>query len=41
MADDSSGSIINWNAGQADILNNIANNLAPVQRLITGASYVM
>ena len=41
MADDSSGSIINWIAGQADILNNIANNLAPVQRLITGASYVM
>ena len=36
-----SGSILDWITGQADILNNIANNLGPVQRLITGGSYVL
>ena len=36
-----SGSLFNWITSQADILNNIANNLGPVQKLITGGAYVM
>ena len=32
---------LNWIAAQADILTNIANNLEPVQKLITGASYLL
>ena len=36
-----SGSVLDWITSQADILNNIANNLGPVQRLITGGSYVL
>ena len=32
---------LNWIASQADILTNIANNLGPVQKLITGASYIL
>ncbi len=32
---------LNWIASQADILTNIANNLGPVQKLITGASYLL
>lgn len=35
------GSISSWITNQADILNNIANNLAPVQKLITGAAYII
>ncbi len=34
-------SITNWITSQADILNNIASNLAPVQRLLTGAAYLI
>lgn len=30
-----------WLTGQADVLQNLANNLAPVQRLITGGAYIM
>lgn len=30
-----------WLVSQANILNNIANNLAPIQRLITGAAYLI
>ncbi|MCA0402780.1 MAG: type IV secretion protein IcmC [Proteobacteria bacterium] len=30
-----------WVASQADILNNIASNLAPVERLVTGFAYLM
>lgn len=30
-----------WIANQADILNNIANNLLPVERLVTGAAYLI
>ena len=37
----SSSSVWPWIAGQADILNNIANNMGPIQRLITGAAYLM
>lgn len=39
MADNSS--ITNWITSQANILNNIANNLIPVQNLITGAAYLI
>ena len=35
------GTVACWIASQADILNNIANSLIPVQRLITGGAYVM
>ena len=34
-------SIINWITSQADLLNNLANNLGPVQKLISGAAYLM
>ncbi|KTC86352.1 hypothetical protein [Legionella brunensis] len=34
-------SVINWLNNQADILNNIANNLLPVERLVTGAAYLI
>lgn len=33
--------IINWISNQADILNNIAKNLGSVERLLTGAAYLM
>ena len=36
-----SGSIACWVNAQADILTNIANNLIPVEHLITGAAYLM
>ena len=32
---------LNWIASQADILTNIANSLGPVQKLITGTSYLL
>lgn len=35
------GTVACWIAGQANILNNIANSLAPVQRLITGGAYLI
>jgi intracellular multiplication protein IcmC len=34
-------SAITWLTNQADILNNIANNLLPVERLVTGAAYLI
>lgn len=39
MAD--GNTISNWISGQADILINIASNLVPVQRLVTGAAYLL
>ena len=33
--------VVNWIAGQVDVLTNIAKTLAPVQRLITAAAYLM
>src|SRR3990167_3523231 len=36
-----SGNWFNWIAAQADILNNIANSLGPVQKLITGGAYLL
>jgi intracellular multiplication protein IcmC len=43
MSDCGSGntSIACWISNQADILTNIANNLGPVEKLITGAAYLM
>lgn len=35
------GSVACWLTSQANILNNIAANLAPVQRLITGGAYLI
>ncbi len=35
------GTVSCWIADQADILNNLANSLAPVERLITGVAYLM
>ncbi|MGQ3888119.1 type IV secretion protein IcmC [Legionella sp. CNM-1927-20] len=35
------GSITNWITSNADIIINIAKNLIPVERLITGAAYVI
>lgn len=32
---------LSWLASQADILNNIANNLIPVERLVTGFAYLI
>jgi len=37
----SMGGITNWIASQANILNNVANNLVPVERLLTGAAYLI
>lgn len=36
-----SGDITCWIAAQADILTNIAKNVAPVEKLITGGAYLM
>lgn len=36
-----SGTVSCWISSQVDILNNIANNLAPVERLITGGAYLI
>lgn len=44
MSASSSGGSTTWSGwltNQADILNNIANNLLPVERLITGAAYLI
>jgi intracellular multiplication protein IcmC len=35
------GNVACWIANQVDILNNLANSLAPVERLLTGAAYLM
>lgn len=35
------GTAAGWIASQVDILTNLANSLAPVERLITGASYLL
>ncbi|MGL6029734.1 MAG: type IV secretion protein IcmC [Legionella sp.] len=35
------GTVSCWISSQVDILNNIANNLAPVERLITGGAYLI
>lgn len=35
------GTVACWIAGQADILNNIAASLGPVQKLITGGAYLI
>jgi intracellular multiplication protein IcmC len=35
------GTVTCWITSQADILNNLANSLAPVQKLITGGAYLM
>ncbi|WED43628.1 type IV secretion protein IcmC [Legionella cardiaca] len=40
-ANNTGSSVINWLQNQADILNNIANNLIPVERLVTGAAYLI
>ena len=36
-----SGDISCWISNQADILTNIANNLVPIEHLMTGAAYLM
>lgn len=33
--------LTNWITGNADILQNIANNLAPIQRLLTGSAFII
>lgn len=35
------GNILDWVSKQADILNNIAQSLQPVERLLTGAAYLI
>lgn len=37
----SGSGLFNWIASQADILNNVANNMPSVQRLISGGAYIM
>ncbi|MFY7697386.1 MAG: type IV secretion protein IcmC [Legionella sp.] len=37
----SSNSVTDWLTSHANILNNIANNLIPVERLLTGAAYLI
>lgn len=37
----SGGSWVSWVASQANILNNIANNLIPVERMITAGAYII
>lgn len=42
MGDDlSGGGVTGWLSSHANILNNIASNLAPVEKLITGAAYLI
>jgi len=43
MADSSGsgGGIVPWITNQADILTNIASNLLPVERMVTGAAYLI
>ena len=37
----SMGGVTDWLTSQANILNNIANNMLPVERLLTGAAYLI
>ena len=42
MASNCTGDVVTcWISSQVDVLTNIANNLAPVERLISGAAYLM
>lgn len=41
MATCTAGSVTCWITSQADILNNIALSMAPVQKLITGGAYLI
>ena len=41
MATCTGGTVACWIASQANILNNIANSLAPVEKLITGGAYII
>ena len=41
MADCASGDISCWITSQADILGNIANNLVPVEKMLTGGAYIL
>ena len=41
MATCTGGTVSCWVASQADILTNLANSLAPVERLITGGAYLI
>ena len=41
MATCTDGPVTCWIANQADILNNVANSLAPVEQLLTGAAYII
>lgn len=41
MSDCAGGGISCWIAAQADILTNIANNLVPIEKLVTGSAYLM
>lgn len=41
MAKCTGGTISCWISAQADILTNIANTVAPIERLVTGAAYLM
>ncbi|MBL7479614.1 type IV secretion protein IcmC [Legionella bononiensis] len=41
MATCTGGTVSCWIASQADILTNLANSLAPVERLITGGAYLI
>lgn len=41
MATCTSDTVACWIASQANILNNIANSLGPVQKLITGSAYLI
>jgi intracellular multiplication protein IcmC len=41
MATCTGGTVSCWIASQADILTNLANSLAPIERLITGGAYLI
>ncbi|KTD45442.1 IcmC (DotE) [Legionella quinlivanii] len=41
MGDDGSGGLVSWITSNASILNNLAANLLPVERLVTGAAYLI
>lgn len=41
MADGVTGTFVNWLTGHANVLQNIANTLEPVEKLITASAYVM
>lgn len=35
------GTVACWISSQVNVLNNVANNLLPVERLITGGAYLI